>query len=100
MYEYEIVRVARKKEEKTKETVNRKGRNVSEKYTEIETIEEFDARAKKTLNDYAGNGWQVISADYCLPIQGHWQKVCDGGAGWSTTDFDKAEFVVVTQRNK
>lgn len=100
MYEYEIVRIARHKEQKTKEVEVKRGKFETQKYTEVETFDEFDARIKKTLNDFGSEGWQVISANYSLPIQGHASWGNSSGAGWSTTDFNSAEFVVVMQRSK
>ncbi len=99
MFEYKIFQATRKQEKKTKEVMNKKGKIETETYTEIEPLTDFYARIERTLNDFAGNGWQVINSNYSLPIQGN--RDCIIGTIWvghSTTDFDSAEFVFILQR--
>ena len=100
MYEYKIVRIARLKQEKTREIASKKNKVDTQVYTEIETLSDFYARAEKSLNDFARDSWQIINVNYLLPVQSSVQRVFTDYVGSSATDFDSAEFVVVMQRPK
>ena len=96
MFEYKVVQITRLKEKKTREKLSKKGKIETETYIEIEPFADFFARTEKTLNELASEDWQAINANYSLPIRG----VNDYPLGYSVTDFDSAEFVVIMQRNK
>ena len=101
MYEYKIVQIKRSKEEKTKEVEVRRGKTETQKYIEIEPFADFYARAEKNLNDWATDGWQVITMNYSLPIKTESGTFASSsGETYTSTDFNSAEFVAVLQRSK
>ena len=100
MYEYEIVKITLIKEERTREVEGRRGKLSCETYTYTETAEEFDARAKQLLNDWAERGWQAISANFSKPISGYHNFSIFMHQGTVETLFELPEFVAVLQREK
>ena len=100
MYEYKIVQIVRHKEEKTKEVEVKRGKTEAQKYIEIEPFADFYVRVENTLNVLAAEGWQVLNTNYFLPIKGYSGYAGSSAFGYSITDLDSAEFVVVMQRSK
>jgi len=99
MKEYNIVRISRRKEEKTREIEGRRGKTHTERYIEVETIEDFDIRVKVTLNELGKQGWQVINASYSLPIKDQIKLANMTWIGTSTSDAEAMEFVFVLERS-
>jgi len=96
MFEYKILQVERA--EIPKDVVDKKGRIL--RTIALETIKEFCVRVEKVLNFWAQDGWQVINTNYSLPIQSEGQQFFTGLISITATDFNKAEFVFVLQREK
>jgi len=106
MYEYEVLQIQRRKEKKVRETERKRGKKISiavEEYIEVELIADFFTRVKETLNDWGKKGWQVVSANYCLPIQG--RAVVASNVPYmvvshAETDWEEVSYAVVLQRSK
>ena len=95
MYEYKVLRIERRTEEKTQDETDKKGRVTTKRFVAVETWEEFDKRVERTLNDWAREGWQAINANYSLSI-----ITLLGSHGYPNSDFNSAGFVVLMQRKK
>ena len=95
MYEYKFLHLNKQEVEKTEETVNKRGKVKKETFTDYETMGDFLLRVERTTNDLAKNGWEIISINYSVPIEG---EKGPGGAGYTTSDHDSAEFVIALQR--
>ena len=96
-----IKRFERESVEFTKETVAKRGKTVLEKFVKKEEIPDFFIRVEKILNNLANEGWYIVSTNYGLPIQGLMKvNPPHGMAGYSETDWNEIEFVVVLQRAK
>ena len=96
MCEYKIVRINRRIETKIREIIPKKGKPTKEEYVEAESFEVFYSRAEHLLNDFSKEGWQIVNANYSLPVKGTSDYM---SFGFSTTDFNSAEFVFILQRN-
>ncbi|MCL2234244.1 MAG: hypothetical protein FWC11_00885 [Firmicutes bacterium] len=101
MFEYEVLRFTRERKQFEKEVELKRGKTTTETYVQVELIEDFFERIKQTLNYFGNEGWQVVSTNYAMPIQGNVElSVGNGFASYSETDWNEVEFVATLQRNK
>jgi len=101
MYEYEVLQIQRQTYRKTREVEAKRGKTVVEEYFEVESIADFHARVKQTLNDWGSKGWQVISAEYCLPIHSKTSVINIGSwVALAETDYAEVWYAVVLQRSQ
>jgi len=96
MYEYEILRIKRY-EEVTREFVTKRGKTKTKTVDfKVDKPEDFDSRVKNTLAEWNSKGWQVVSANYHVPVSGFVMLTF----GFTESDSNKTEFIALLQREK